>query len=122
MKKIRTYFRHCLLVLLVLFLPAGCAGVGLGMDIDIGDNMLAYKMAGEGPHVFQQGDQWLVQTVRGGRDEGFWLEVQRHEPAFHRGVRKACYWKEIVLGASWITAAATCCKRCLKSALYRAAA
>lgn len=78
MKTLLTYLRHFLIVLFVLAVPTGCAGLLLGVDIDFGDNMTAYKMAGEGPHVFQQGDQWVLQTLRGGRDEGFWVEEQRH--------------------------------------------
>ncbi|MBI3284333.1 MAG: metallophosphoesterase [Burkholderiales bacterium] len=78
MKTTLTYFRHFLIVLLALAVPTAGIGLWLGVDIDYGDNMTAYKMAGEGPHVFQQGEQWLLQTLRGGRDEGFWIEEQRH--------------------------------------------
>lgn len=81
MKTAFTYFRHFLVVLLALALPAMAVGLWEGARLHYGDDMTAYKMAGEGPHVFEQSGQWRSQTLRGGRDEGFWIEQQSHAPA-----------------------------------------
>lgn len=78
MKTTLTYFKHFLVVLLVLAVPAIGLGIWQDAEFNYGDNMMAYKMAGEGPHVFQKDNQWLVQTLRGGRDEGFWIDQQVH--------------------------------------------
>lgn len=78
MKTALTYFWHFLIVLLVLVPLAAGAGYWLGADFHYGDKMTDYSVGDEGPHVFQQGDQWLVQTLRGSREEGFRIEEQRH--------------------------------------------
>lgn len=78
MKAVWTFSWHFLVVLLVL---AGAAiGVGLwyGVDMNIGDNMTAYKVGDEGPHVFRHGDRWVQQTLRGNREQGFWVEEKSH--------------------------------------------
>lgn len=73
-----TYLWHFLVVLLVLASIATGVGVWAGAELKIGDETLAYKLGDEGPHVFQRGDQWVQQTLRGNRDEGFWVEETSH--------------------------------------------
>lgn len=77
MKTVLMYFWHFFIVLLVLAVPTAGVGLWLGADLYFGESMTAYKAGDEGPHVFQHGDQWLLQTLRGNRDEGFWVEEQR---------------------------------------------
>jgi hypothetical protein len=78
MKTIWTYIRHFLIVLLILVPFAAGIGIYMGADFHFGDTMNDYSVGDEGPHVFQHGDQWLVQTVRGNREQGFRVEERRH--------------------------------------------
>ncbi len=78
MKTIFTYFWHFLVVLLLFAVIASAVGVWQGAEFHTGDDMTAYKAGDEGPHVFQQDGQWVAQTLRGGRDTGFWVEERRH--------------------------------------------
>ncbi len=78
MKKVWTFCWHFLVVLLVLASIALGVGLWFGADLSLGDNMTAYKVGDEGPHVFQRGDQWVQLTLRGSRDEGFWVEEKTH--------------------------------------------
>ena len=78
MKTVFTFFWHFLVVLLVFAALGAGVGIWSGASFYYGDNMTAHTVSGEGPHVFQQDDQWVVQTLRGNRDGGFWVEEQRH--------------------------------------------
>ncbi|MEG3048866.1 MAG: metallophosphoesterase [Thermomonas sp.] len=78
MKTAFTYLRHFLVVLLLMLIPAAGIGLWMGADFHYGNEMTDYSVGDEGPHVFQQGDQWMVQTLRGNREGGFWVETQRH--------------------------------------------
>lgn len=78
MKTVFTYFWHFLVVLLAFAVVAVGVGVWQGADFYYGDSVTAYSVGDEGPHVFQRGDQWVVQTLRGHRDGGFWVEERRH--------------------------------------------
>ena len=78
MKTIFIYLRHFLFVLLVLAVPTLALALAYGVDFDYGDDMRAYKVSGEGPHVFETADGWVVNHIRGSRVEGFWLEQSRH--------------------------------------------
>ena len=78
MKTSLTYLRHFLLVLLVLAVPTIALALAFGVDFDYGDDMRAYKVGDEGPHVFQTPDGWVVNHIRGSRPEGFRLEQSRH--------------------------------------------
>ncbi|MCL5460160.1 hypothetical protein M3M33_16095, partial [Loigolactobacillus coryniformis] len=44
--------------------------------IDYGDDRRAYKVGGEGPHVFFAGDQMQLNFIRGDGETGFYLEQQ----------------------------------------------
>ncbi len=77
MKTALTYFWHFVVVLLILVPFAVGVGIWFGADFYYGDSTTDYSVGDEGPHVFQQGDQWLVQTLRGNREEGFRVEEQR---------------------------------------------
>jgi len=81
MKTALKYVWHFLVVLLVLAVPVAGFGLWNGAEFHGTESPTAQTAAGEGPHVFQQGEQWLVQTLRGNRDAGFWVEEQRHAVA-----------------------------------------
>lgn len=76
-----TYLRHFFLVLLILAVPTISLALVYGVDIAFGDDMRAYKVGDEGPHLFQAADGWVVNHVRGGRPEGFWIEQSRQPAA-----------------------------------------
>lgn len=78
MKTVLTYLWHFLVVLLALAVVAAGIGFWQGANFYYGDSMTAYSVDGEGPHVFQQGDQWVTQTVHGNRDGGFWVKERRY--------------------------------------------
>ena len=72
------YVWHFLVVLVLLAVLAAGFGLCHGADFYYGQNEAAYTPGGEGPHVFQQGDAWLAQTIRGDGKQGFRVEEQRH--------------------------------------------
>lgn len=74
MKRVLTYLRHFLAVLLVLAVPAIALALAYGVDVDYGDDMRAYKVGDEGPHVFLTAEGWVVNHIRCSRPEGFRLE------------------------------------------------
>ncbi|MDR7335685.1 metallophosphoesterase [Roseateles asaccharophilus] len=78
MKRVLANLGHFLVVLLVLAVPAAALALALGLDVDYGDDMRAYKVGDEGPHVFRTAEGWQVDHIRGSRAEGFWLERHRH--------------------------------------------
>jgi len=76
MKFIWTNLKHfCLTSALLLVLALGLA-VMFSVDIDYGDDRRAYKVGGEGPHVFMAGDQMQLNFIRGDGETGFYLEQQ----------------------------------------------
>ncbi|MEH0166299.1 metallophosphoesterase [Roseateles microcysteis] len=78
MKTLLTHLRHFSVVLLLLAVPAIALALAYGVDLDYGDDMRAWKVGDEGPHVFAAADGWVVNHIRGSRQQGFVLEQQRH--------------------------------------------
>lgn len=78
MRTVWTFSWHFLVVLVILASAALGVGVWFGVDINLGDNMTAYKVGDEGPHIFKHGDRWVQQTLRGSREKGFWVEEKSH--------------------------------------------
>jgi len=76
MRLILTNLKHFFSTLLLLTLVALGLASYFGIDIDYGDDMRAYKVGEEGPHVFYQGNQLLVQHIRGDGKSGFIVEQQ----------------------------------------------
>ncbi len=68
---------HCLILFLAVAILAVGFGLGQGADFYYGQNEAA-NSGGEGPHVFQQGDDWVSQTLRGDGEQGFRIEERRH--------------------------------------------
>lgn len=78
MKTVLRYCWHFLVVLLVLALPAAGIALWQGAAFYYGESEGAYQAADEGPHIFQEGEHWVLKTLRGNREDGFWIDQQRH--------------------------------------------
>ncbi len=76
MKLIWTNLKHFSITSLLLLGLALCLAVVFSIDIDYGDDRRAYKVGGEGPHVFFAGDQMQLNIIRGDGETGFYLEQQ----------------------------------------------
>lgn len=76
MKIVINNLKHFLITFTVLLIIITSAAILFGVDIDIGDNRLAYTLDGEGPHVFYEEGQVSVNYIKGDRDTGF--VVERH--------------------------------------------
>lgn len=76
MKLIWTNLKHFSITSLLLLGLALCLAVVFSIDIDYGDDRRAYKVGGEGPHVFFAGDQMQLNFIRGDGETGFDLEQQ----------------------------------------------
>lgn len=71
---ILTNLKHFFFTLTLLVLIALSVAIYFGVDIDYGDNMYAYKIGDEGPHIFYEGEHMVTRHIRGERDKGFYLE------------------------------------------------
>lgn len=78
MRILLTNLKHFLLTSTLLFCALIATAIGFGVDIDVGDNPLAYTLSGEGPHIFHEGAYLVENHIRGNREQGFYLEQQRH--------------------------------------------
>lgn len=78
MKLIITNLKHFIVTFTLLVCIVVGVAVSYGVDADYGDNPLAYKVGNEGPHIFFEGDQVIVNYIRGGRADGFYTEKQRY--------------------------------------------
>lgn len=76
MKLLWTNLKHFSITSLVLLSLALGLAVVFSIDIDYGDDRRAYKVGGEGPHVFFAGDQMQLNFIRGDGETGFYLEQQ----------------------------------------------
>ncbi len=72
----RRAFR-ALLVLVGVTTIAVAGGLWAGAAFHYGDTLPRWSVEGEAPHVFASGDEWVVHTVHGTRDAGYWLDVER---------------------------------------------
>ena len=79
MKLILTNLKHFFITLTILTAIAIGVAVKFGVDIDYGDNDLAYKAGDEGPHIFYERDQYVVNYIRGDSTSGFHIEELRYE-------------------------------------------
>lgn len=74
MRLILTNLKHFLSTLMLLALLGLGLAIYFGADIDYGDNMFAYKVGDEGPHIFYEGEHLVTRHIRGERDQGFYVE------------------------------------------------
>ncbi|MCK0068520.1 metallophosphoesterase [Kordiimonas laminariae] len=80
MRLILTNLKHFFITATLLLVTLITAAVAFGVDIDMGDNDLAYKLGGEGPHVFYEGDNIAAHYIKGGGKEGFYIEKEYMAP------------------------------------------
>lgn len=76
LKLLWTNLKHFSITSLILLCLALGLAVVFSIDIDYGDDRRAYKVGGEGPHVFFTGDQMQLNFIRGDGETGFYLEQQ----------------------------------------------
>jgi len=66
--------KHFFITFFILLACLIMLGIHIGAEAKLAKDPLAYKLDGEGPHIFFQGGQLLVQTLRGNQDEGYHIE------------------------------------------------
>lgn len=74
MKTIFVYLKHFTVVALIILSIGFAAIVSMGGHIGFGTDDLAFKVGGEGPHVFIEDNQLAALYVRGSREQGFYRE------------------------------------------------
>jgi len=74
MKTILIYLKHFLIVTCVIIAIGFVGIVSQHGHIGFGTDDLAYKVGGEGPHIFANEDKLEALYIRGGREEGFYTE------------------------------------------------
>ncbi|TQV76749.1 hypothetical protein FLL45_01975 [Aliikangiella marina] len=75
-KELMTFSKHFVISCLLLLTSAIIFGISIGASAHFGDNPLAVKLAGEGPHVFIQDQTLKINYIRGDRDEGFYVDSE----------------------------------------------
>ncbi|WP_440053512.1 metallophosphoesterase [Pseudoalteromonas sp. T1lg65] len=75
MKYIFTYLKHFTLVSLAILLLGFAVLVSNKGTVSFGTDDLAIKVGGEGPHVFYKKNQVESLVIRGGREQGFWVDT-----------------------------------------------
>ena len=71
---IMTYFKHFIISILIALTVIIIFGLSIGASANFDTDRRAYKMDGEGPHVFYTDTGLEINTLRGSRSEGFYLE------------------------------------------------
>jgi hypothetical protein len=71
---LKTNLKHFLITFSILFLLLAGFGIYHGAEAHFNEDRLAYKLDKEGPHIFFEDNQMVVNYVRGGKSEGFYNE------------------------------------------------
>jgi hypothetical protein len=71
-KILRTNLKHFFITFTILFILVVAFGIYHGAEAHLDEDRLAYKLDKEGPHIFIEGDEVVVNYVRGGKPEGFY--------------------------------------------------
>ncbi len=66
--------KHFFITFTLLFVLLVVFGVYIGADAHLMQNPLAFKLDGEGPHIFFEDSQLSVKTIRGRHQDGFFVE------------------------------------------------
>ena len=72
LKILRTNLKHFFITFTILFILVVAFGIYHGAEAVYDEDRLAYKLDKEGPHIFIEGDEVVVNYVRGGKAEGFY--------------------------------------------------
>jgi hypothetical protein len=72
LKIIRTNLKHFFITFSILFVLVVAFGIYHGASATLDEDRLAYKLDKEGPHIFIEGDEMLINYVRGGKADGFY--------------------------------------------------
>ena len=73
-KQLLTFSKHFVISCILLMVAAITFGISIGASAHFGDNPLAVKLDGEGPHIFYKDQNIQVQYIRGNRDDGFYVD------------------------------------------------
>ncbi|MCW8876361.1 MAG: metallophosphoesterase [Kangiellaceae bacterium] len=71
---VTTYLKHFIVSIFVLFTALVIFGLSIGASASFETDKRAYKMAGEGPHIFYTDSGLEICTIRGSRDDGFYID------------------------------------------------
>jgi hypothetical protein len=71
-KILKTNLKHFLITFSILFLLIVAFGIYHGAEANFNEDRLAYKLDKEGPHIFFEDNQIVVNYVRGSKPEGFY--------------------------------------------------
>jgi hypothetical protein len=74
LKIIRTNLKHFFITFSILFVLVVAFGIYHGASATLDEDRLAYKLDKEGPHIFIEGDEMLINYVRGSKADGFYNE------------------------------------------------
>lgn len=69
--------KHFFITFFILLLMLISFGIYIGADAHLNQNPLAYRLDGEGPHVFFHGSQMTANTLRGDKESGYWVEQKQ---------------------------------------------
>jgi hypothetical protein len=73
-KMLKTNLKHFVITFSILFLLIVAFGVYHGAEAHFNEDRLAYKLDKEGPHIFFENNQLVVNYIRGSKLEGFYNE------------------------------------------------
>jgi hypothetical protein len=76
---LKTNLKHFFITFSIVFVLVVALGIYHGAEAHFNEDRLAYKLDKEGPHIFFEDNQLVVNYVRGGKPEGFYND-QSHYP------------------------------------------
>lgn len=71
-KILKTNLKHFFITLSILFVLVASFGIYHGAEAHFNENRLAYKLDKEGPHIFFEDNQLVVNYIRGEKPAGFY--------------------------------------------------
>jgi hypothetical protein len=72
LKILRTNLKHFFITFTILLILVIAFGIYHGASATLDEDRRAYKLDKEGPHIFIEGDEVMVNYVRGGKSKGFY--------------------------------------------------
>jgi hypothetical protein len=77
MKATLIYLKHFLVVSVMILVVGFVAIVSQKGSIGFGKDTLAHKVGGEGPHLFYDDNHISSLSIKGGREQGFYIEEKQ---------------------------------------------